>query len=73
MLNSKPNENQMYGAITDIQVWDKSLSMKEINEWSKCQKSHKGNVFNWDLNMKGKNVITLPFYVCIYVCIRFKF
>ena len=43
----------MYGAVTDLQVWDKVRDEKEIQSWSECRDNVGGNIINWsDLTMK---------------------
>ena len=54
LLNSFSGEDQMYGAVTDFQVWNYSLLPQQINEWSKCEINLQGNVINWGSDLLGK-------------------
>ena len=53
LLNSFSGEDQMYGAVTDFQVWNYSLQAQQINEWSKCESNLQGNVINWGSDLLG--------------------
>ena len=47
---SKVNENlksPMYGAFTDINIWDDMLSNDEIDDWIDCKNKKGGNIINW--------------------------
>ena len=37
----------MFGAVTDVQIWDKILDDQQIRRWSECRENDGGNVINW--------------------------
>ena len=37
----------MYGALTDVHLWDRPLKDTEIKFWAQCRDDVGGNVFNW--------------------------
>ena len=37
----------MYGAVTDINIWDSILSEKKIDNWINCSVDMDGNVYSW--------------------------
>ena len=55
LLNAGDEGKQMFGSVTDLQIWNKSLSKEEVNKWSTCEINSKGNVFNWDFMAKGNH------------------
>ena len=47
------NVYPMYGAITDVHVWDKVRDTEDILSWSECRDNVGGNIINWsNLTMK---------------------
>ena len=47
MNTVKDLENPMYGAFTDINVWDSILSSEEVDMWLNCSNQNQGNVVSW--------------------------
>ena len=37
----------MYGSVTDINIWDRILSEKKIDNWINCSVDMDGNVYSW--------------------------
>ena len=37
----------MFGAVSDVQVWDKVLSDDSLVQWASCQRQIEGNVLSW--------------------------
>ena len=46
-MNTKHLRSPMFGAFTDINVWNKTLSDEEEGKWADCVESLEGNVFGW--------------------------
>ena len=48
--------NSLFGAMTDVNIWNRSFSHTELVQWSRCELQTKGNILNWDVahwNMVG--------------------
>ena len=46
----------MNGAMTDFNIWNRTLTKEELFDWSSCKKMLNGNVVSWNnitLNMMG--------------------
>ena len=39
--------SQMYGEITDVNVWDRILDLSDLRCWSNCSKQLNGTLVNW--------------------------
>ena len=50
------NESQMFGAISDFNIWDRILTREEIEKWSQCQLDINGNILDWNKHHKGTTV-----------------
>ena len=37
----------MFGAVSDVQVWDRVLSEASLVQWASCQNQLQGNVLSW--------------------------
>lgn len=38
----------MHGAITDVNIWNYTLSTEEISDWTNCKRIKLGNIIDWD-------------------------
>ena len=47
LMNMKAGTEQTYGAVTDLNIWDRALSDEELHSWSRCKLEDGGNVINW--------------------------
>ena len=36
------------GLFTDLNVWDRALSVEEATQWTSCKSNLKGNLVNWE-------------------------
>ena len=53
-LASQPiSKSPMYGAVTDINVWDTILPDEELEEWKNCSRQKGGNVYSWHKSSKN--------------------
>ena len=46
----------MNGAMTDFNIWNRTLTKEELFDWSSCKKMLNGNIVSWNnitLNMMG--------------------
>ena len=41
-------KNALFGKITDINIWDKTLSLERLKSWTNCKNHEKGNIVNWN-------------------------
>ena len=57
LMLDEENESQMFGAISDFNIWDRILTREEIEKWSQCQLELRGNILNWNKNQRGKLTI----------------
>ena len=48
LMLDENNKSQMFGAISDFNIWDRILTWEEIQKWSQCQLDTKGNILNWN-------------------------
>ena len=51
MTKSKDCENvknAMFGKITDVNIWNRALSLKSLKSWTNCEIEEKGNIVNWN-------------------------
>ena len=46
-MNSQSMNQPMYGAFTDINVWNSVLSTHDEEKWMHCQLKTPGNIINW--------------------------
>ena len=37
----------MFGAVSDVQVWDRVLSDDSLAQWVSCQNQTQGNILSW--------------------------
>ena len=37
----------MFGAMTDVNIWNRSLSQSEVEQWSRCELTEGGNILDW--------------------------
>ena len=68
MKDPKIKTSPMYGAMTDLNVWDKILSDAESELWMNCTSQREGNVFSWQsssqhVQMTGLKKVTDSFTV----------
>lgn len=48
-MNNKQKTYPFHGSMTDINVWNYSISNEEIQKWMNCEKSlEKGKIFKWN-------------------------
>ena len=40
--------NSLFGAMTDVNIWNRSFSQAELVQWTRCELQTKGNILNWD-------------------------
>ena len=40
--------HSMFGAMTDINIWNRSLSKTEVEQWSRCELEAGGNLVDWN-------------------------
>ena len=59
LMLDEGNESQMFGAISDFNIWDRILTGEEIEKWSQCQLELTGNILNWNKNQRGKLTVQL--------------
>ena len=38
----------MFGAMTDVNIWNRSLSQSEVEQWSRCELGVGGNLLDWN-------------------------
>ena len=36
------------GQLTDLNIWDRALSMEDVIAWTSCRSFQKGNLVNWE-------------------------
>lgn len=48
IMGFEPNHNPMLGRMTDVNIWNRSLSEKELRRWTSCQNDETGNILNWN-------------------------
>ena len=61
-MNTKDSKHIFHGAITDVQMWNRSLSVSEIEGWTDCGDVPPGDLINWqtvDLNNTGLTLQTV--------------
>ena len=56
LMLDEENESQMFGAISDFNIWDRILTREEIEKWSQCQLDIHGNILDWNKHHKGTTV-----------------
>ena len=56
LMLDEENESQMFGAISDFNIWDRILTREEIEKWSQCQLDINGNILDWNKHYKGTTV-----------------
>ena len=39
--------HSMFGAMTDINIWNRSLSQSEVEQWAQCELGSGGNLLDW--------------------------
>ena len=37
-----------FGALTDLQIWDRLLGEEEVEQWSRCELGAAGNLLDWN-------------------------
>ena len=37
-----------FGAMTDVNIWNRSLSLSEVEQWSRCELESGGNLLDWN-------------------------
>ena len=47
LMNKKADIRPTYGAVTDLNIWDRALSEEEVRGWSRCELEDGGNFINW--------------------------
>ena len=43
----KKYTRSLFGAMTDINIWSRSLSQSEVEQWSRCEVGTGGNLLDW--------------------------
>ena len=38
----------VFGAMTDVNIWNRSLSQSEVEQWSRCELGVGGNLLDWN-------------------------
>ena len=57
--------NSLFGKITDINIWNKTLLPNEIKSWNNCDGNWKGNVLEWEPELwKAKGFIKTNVDIC---------
>ena len=54
--------NPFLGAVTDVQIWNRSLTEVELEQWSACNYTERGDALDWEaaeLNITGLARLTL--------------
>ena len=46
-MGIKDYEYSFYGEMTDINIWNRSFTEKEINDWTECRMKKGGNIVDW--------------------------
>ena len=46
-LSEKKNHYSLFGAMTDTNIWNRSLSKTEVEQWSRCEMEAGGNLLDW--------------------------
>ena len=41
------HSQSMFGAMTDVNIWNRSLSQSEVEQWSRCELETGGNLLDW--------------------------
>ena len=58
------------GEVTDVNIWNKTLSQKDMDKWSNCQSGEPGNIVNWnEARFKFYNIETTDIHmdeICIF-------
>ena len=49
----------MYGAFTDINVWNKTISNEEKDNWMNCRNKNQGNVISWQDSSRNVEITGL--------------
>ena len=57
LMLDEGNESQMFGAISDFNIWDRILTREEIEKWSHCQLNFNGNILNWNNPHQGMHFL----------------
>ena len=48
LMNHNDLEHPLFGAMTDVQVWDRSMARAELKDWSSGLTESRGNVVDWE-------------------------
>ena len=52
MARHYPNTGEtwyaLFGAMTDVNIWNRSLSQSEVEQWSRCELGAGGNLLDWN-------------------------
>ena len=65
-MNTNKLNSPMFGAFTDMHVWNKQVSYEEENMWTNCLQSTVGDILNWQnfsqqIKLIGLEEIDVPF------------
>ena len=59
----------MDGEMSDFNIWNKTLTMKEINDWYNCERLKHGNTLKWsEVVDSAKNNCNVLYYYFILIC-----
>ena len=59
LMNHDSGDKPWHGAVTDLQVWSRRLSVQETRSWALCRDQQEGDLVSWQevkLEIKGLNV-----------------
>ena len=52
MFMGKYHENRykysVFGAMTDVNIWDRLMTQSEVEQWSRCELGAGGNMLDWN-------------------------
>ena len=48
LMNHNDHEHPLFGAMTEFHVWNRSMTVAELQDWSSCLAESRGNVVDWE-------------------------
>ena len=48
VLTDSKYKDSLFGAMTDLNIWSRSLSQSEVEQWSRCELGAGGNLLDWN-------------------------
>ena len=48
LMNNNDHKHPLFGAMTDFQVWNRTMTVEELEDWSSCRTESRGNVVDWE-------------------------